>query len=174
MKINLIYFGLGVVAMCIVAVCVIRFRCKYCNKLCKIKNCSVKSLADMNLASDYDEPDKILRRKLYVAFEEKKLYRCSDLTLEKLAVECGTNRTYLSEYLNRKEGKSFTDFVNDYRIDAVAIKLMYECPHMSVSDIAMLSGFGSVATFRRAFVRRTGMTPSEFKETVHKKVAVKQ
>lgn len=62
----------------------------------------------------------------------------------------------------------FTDFVNNCRIDTAAVKLMKEYPYMPVGEIAIRSGFGSVATFRRAFIRRKGVTPRQFKAEVLK------
>lgn len=155
-------------------VAVFRYKCNRCRRVCNIRNCSVKTLEIRNLSDDYDELDRIIARKLRVAFEEKHLHRNSDLTLESLAAECGTNRTYLSEFFNRKLNVSFTDYVNDYRIVRESIPLIRKYPHLPVSDIAMMSGFGSIATFRRAFFRKTGLTPSEFKAAVRKSKTVKQ
>ena len=163
MIVNLICFISGMITTCSVVLPVVKCRCRHCKKMCDAKTCSVKSLADINPAGDINEPVRILHEKLRVAFEENKIYLNPDLTLEKLAAECGTNRTYLSEFFNRRLNMSFTDFVNNYRIDAVAVKLMKEHPYMSVGDIAIKSGFGSVATFRRAFIRRKGVTPRQFK-----------
>lgn len=163
MIVNLICFITGIMVTCSTVLPVVKYRCKHCKKVCDAKTCSVKSLSDINLSGDFNKPDRILREKLRVAFEENRIYQNPDLTLEKLSAECGTNRTYLSEFFNRRLNMSFTDFVNNYRIDAVAVKLMKEHPYMSVGDIAIKSGFGSVATFRRAFIRRKGVTPRQFK-----------
>lgn len=116
------------------------------------------------------DPDEALARSIRNAFEEKRLHLNPELNLSLLATECGTNRTYLSEYLNRRLKMSFNDFVNDYRIVNESIPLINKLPHMSFAYIAEKSGFGSVATFRRAFIRKIGMTPSEYKDMVRKKM----
>ena len=165
---NLICFITGIMLTCSTVLPVVKCRCKHCKKMCDARNCSVKSLAGLNPAGDFKEPVWILSEKLRVAFEENRIYLNPDLTLDKLAAECGTNRTYLSELFNRRLKMSFTDFVNNCRIDTTAVKLMKEYPYMPVGEIAIRSGFGSVATFRRAFIRRKGVTPRQFKAEVLK------
>ena len=45
-------------------------------------------------------------------FVEKKLHRNHDLSVSQLAREIGTNRSYLSAWLNNTLGTNFCDFVN--------------------------------------------------------------
>jgi len=129
----------------------------------------IESIDCNEILEDSDVHDDALARSIRNAFEVKRLHLNSDLTLNSLAAECGTNRTYLSEYFNRRLKKSFNEFVNDYRIVNESIPLIKKFPHMSIANISEMSGFGSVATFRRAFIRKTGMTPSEFKVMLRRK-----
>ena len=52
---------------------------------------------------------------LETLMNEDKVYRQSDLSLEKAATMLNTNRTYLSQVVNEKAG-SFASYVNRYRL----------------------------------------------------------
>ena len=51
------------------------------------------------------------------------IYRQNDLTIERLAELLGTNRTYLSQAINRGAGKTFSGYLNGYRIDEAMRRL---------------------------------------------------
>lgn len=106
--------------------------------------------------------DNIIGLKIQVEFIDKKTYLDPTITLEKTARIIRTNRTYLSEYFNRIEGKSFNDYVNLLRLQE-AILLLETQPNMTLDEIAHVSGFNSSSTFRRAFFKRHGMTPSSYR-----------
>ena len=57
---------------------------------------------------------------------------------------------------------SLTDFVNTCRLNH-ARQLLTD-PQLSIDDVAQQSGFGTRQTFSRNFVRRFGLTPTEFRE----------
>jgi AraC-like DNA-binding protein len=86
------------------------------------------------------------------------------LTLQKLATLLGTNRQYLSNYINREKQKTFYEYINDFRLEE-AKKLLdnwdVERRH-SMDDVATLSGFNSYATFLRSFVKKYGESPSKY------------
>ena len=95
---------------------------------------------------------------------EKKHYLETDLTLQKLAIYLGTNRQYLSNYINREKQKTFYEYINDFRLeDAKRLldKWDPDCEH-SMEDIATLSGFNSYSTFLRQFVKKYGESPSQY------------
>lgn len=60
-------------------------------------------------------------------------------------------------------GRSYSQFVNDYRIE-YAKRLLLEEPDKKVSSVYYEVGFGHEQTFFRAFKARIGMTPSEWKK----------
>lgn len=117
-------------------------------------------------SEDTHERNKLLRDKLHIAFEKKKMHLNPKLTILDLAAECGTNRTYLSTYFNNVLNSSFYDYVNKYRIEHVSQSMLIKTNESNtIEEIALLSGFGSVSTFRRAFVKFTGVTPQEYKRS---------
>ena len=64
--------------------------------------------------------------------------------------------------LNQQMKMTFYDYINSLRIERAAIPLMREHPEYKYEYVASESGFASISTFRRAFVKVTGQTPSQY------------
>lgn len=94
--------------------------------------------------------------------EEQKMYLKKDLVLADLASAMGTNRTYVSNYLSQVRGQTFYDYINQMRIEKVSMPLLREHPEYTLEYIASESGFASISTFRRAFLKLMGQTPRQF------------
>lgn len=95
---------------------------------------------------------------------ENKYHLDASLTLQKLATLLGTNRQYLSNYINREKQKTFYEYINDFRLED-AKRLLDGCNNeqgRSMEDIATMSGFNSYATFLRQFVKKYGESPSQY------------
>ena len=90
--------------------------------------------------------------------------RSPRLTLSELAAELGTNRTTLSNYLNQEVGMTFYDYINSHRISEAERLLAEPSFRWSVEQLAEMSGFNSVSTFRRAFSKKHGMSPQQYRE----------
>ena len=90
--------------------------------------------------------------------------RSPRLTLSELAAELGTNRTTLSNYLNQEVGMTFYDYINSQRVSEAERILAEPSGHWSVEQLAEMSGFNSVSTFRRAFSKKHGMSPQQYRE----------
>ncbi len=103
-------------------------------------------------------------QRLQQLVEQEEIYLKRDLTMSDLALAVGTNRTYLSNYLSQSVGMSFYDYVNQLRITKKSVPLMQEHPEYTLEHIAAESGFKSISTFRRAFVKLTGKSPSSFRQ----------
>jgi AraC-like DNA-binding protein len=94
--------------------------------------------------------------------DEQQLYLKKDLTLSDLAVALDSNRTYVSKYISQVLGQTFYDYINQLRIERVSIPMMRQHPEYKLDYVAHESGFASISTFRRAFIKLTGQTPSQF------------
>jgi len=103
--------------------------------------------------------------KLRVCFEDEKLFLNPRLNIRDVAGRVGTNRTYLSRYLNNEMNVSFYDYVNGYRL-LYAEKRLVQTDDKIV-DIAQDSGFNSFATFLRSFKKQIGCTPKEYRRNSH-------
>lgn len=85
-----------------------------------------------------------------------------DLTLGELARRLGTNSSTLSAALNAQGDGNFTSFINGLRVEAVCRQLSEPDAAPNLLDLALDCGFGSKATFNRAFKRHTGLSPREW------------
>ncbi|RHJ84763.1 helix-turn-helix domain-containing protein [Parabacteroides sp. AM08-6] len=116
---------------------------------------------------DGDEEQRGLLSKRYAEevnqwFEKEKPYLRDDLRLTDLQRIFPMSRSYLSQLFNRELGMSFSDYVNQFRIEE-SKRLMDAEPQASIQEVAERSGFHSISTFRRAFQKYTGTIPSEYK-----------
>lgn len=96
--------------------------------------------------------------------EEKELFRRPDLKLADLALELGTNVTYISACINGQAGVSFNEFLTRYRV-RYAQELMKSNPDKKLSHIAEESGFSGERSFFRNFKKVTGVTPRQWIES---------
>lgn len=110
------------------------------------------------------QPTYNFAEKLDEVMEKEKPYLNSEYKLEDLAQRLGTNRTYLSNHLHTVKKMAFYDFINQLRITKKSIPLMKIHPEYSVDQVASASGFNSTSTFRRAFQKYAGTTPSAWRE----------
>jgi AraC-like DNA-binding protein len=95
--------------------------------------------------------------------EKDKLFLDPDLDLSIVVQRSGTPQKVLSSVLNQFTGKSFNEFVNEYRVEEVKRRLFEpSMKHLTITGIAFECGFNSQATFQRAFKQATGLTPKEY------------
>lgn len=88
-------------------------------------------------------------------------FRDNELSLGKLASQCGLTTHQASAAINQCSGRNFYDWVNDYRIRAAQDAL--RSSDTSVAQICYDVGFNSKSTFNTAFRRLSGVTPSEYR-----------
>ncbi|MDL2291729.1 AraC family transcriptional regulator [Bacteroides sp. OttesenSCG-928-F21] len=94
---------------------------------------------------------------------EEKHFLLSGITLNQLAADLNTNRTYLSSYINSTQQTNFNHWINTLRIKE-AIQLMQEHPNWSINRISDETGFSDSACFSRQFKRITGTAPRLYKK----------
>jgi len=101
--------------------------------------------------------------KLKRCMENESLYLNENLSLSDVAAAIGTNRTYLSDFLNNQMNVSFYDYVNNYRVQK-ACDILLEGNYSLLEEVAERCGFNSLSTFRRAFRKKMHTTPIEYKK----------
>lgn len=89
-------------------------------------------------------------------------YRDSDVTIAALARHLGTNSNYLSRAINIGLGVNFSTFVADLRSEDVAAALRAGRTD-DLLTLALDAGFGSKASFNRAFQARFGESPTAYR-----------
>lgn len=89
----------------------------------------------------------------------------ADLSLAALSDVVGVSPRHLSRLFRAELGVSPTAYIEWIRID-IARRLLEECS-LPIKVISHAAGFGSTATLRRAFQRRIGLSPLEYRSQFH-------
>jgi AraC-like DNA-binding protein len=90
------------------------------------------------------------------------MFRIKNLTLNQMASNCGISPTQLSSTLNTQYQKTFSNFVNEYRI-AYAKNRMVIDSDLKMDFLANECGFASRSSFYIVFKKHAGCTPVEFR-----------
>lgn len=90
-------------------------------------------------------------------------WRDPELDLATLARRLGTNTAHLSRALNEADGGGFTTALAAIRSEAVADALA-NGEAGDLLTLALDAGFGSKASFNRAFRARFGISPSQYRD----------
>ncbi|MCR5579510.1 MAG: helix-turn-helix domain-containing protein [Prevotella sp.] len=105
--------------------------------------------------------DSALMERLTELMENERPYLKPDLKLSDLAVMLGTNSRYISDSIKNGRGCSFSQFINQYRVEH-AKTLLRENPDIKLSTVCTESGFSGESSFFRSFKAMTGTTPKEW------------
>jgi len=122
---------------------------------------------DNNKSTDNERVDNLAHIGLLLTTrcEMPKLYLQYDMSLNRLCISIGTNRTYLSTYFHQ-QGITYNTYINRLRIEH--FMRLYREPSttmpLTIQEMAQQSGFLSYRTFASAFKKITGMTASEWME----------
>lgn len=93
-------------------------------------------------------------------------YTKYDLSLDSVADILNLNPSYLSSLFKRVTGINFSTYVTDKRISMA--KELLQDPLRSAGEIASLTGYESASYFTRAFKKKTGLTPTEYRKSLNK------
>lgn len=105
-----------------------------------------------------------LFERLQRLMQEQKPYRDPGLTREGVAERLQTNRTYLTEVIQRYTGLSFVHYMNSYRIEEAAAILSDPSVDTPIKAVASDLGFTSISTFYRLFQAIKGTSPSQYRK----------
>lgn len=97
--------------------------------------------------------------------QKEKLFLHETLSLRTLSARLQMDPNLVSFVLNNGLRKSFSDYVNEFRIEEMKRKM--EDPaysHYKIIEIAYECGFNSKATFNRVFKNVTGKSPSVYRK----------
>jgi len=76
----------------------------------------------------------------------------------------GMNESAFSHYFKKRTLKSFTDFVNELRLNYAA--KMLTNTNINVAEIAFDSGFNNLSNFNRIFKKWRGFTPHQWRKKI--------
>ena len=115
---------------------------------------------------DYVRKNKTLDRLSGITSYMKENYRNS-LSLEKVAEKFGYSPTYLSRMFQNYAGITFKDHVQNIRLGHALKDL--ENGEYSITETAIRNGFSGSKALARAFRKKYGMLPSEYREKRERK-----
>lgn len=105
--------------------------------------------------------------KFNVIFDYINMNYTEDITLDKISDVAGFSKFHFSRLFKKFTDMSFYDYLNQRRVKE-AEKLLLN-PELSITEVAMRSGFSSIATFNRVFKGFKECTPTEFKNLYRKR-----
>lgn len=117
---------------------------------------SVKGNSSSTLVSNNDRINKI--------FKYVEMNYMNRITLDQIGDQIQMSPSAVSRFFKGKTMYRFSDFLNDYRVDRVA-QLMLTTDD-SIAEICYACGFNNVANFNRAFKKRMGVTPSDYRKSL--------
>ena len=104
-------------------------------------------------------------KQLVKIMQSEKPFLKPDLTVTDLATKLNIPRHHLSQLLNQELGTTFYDFVNEYRLEEAKSRLKdARYSNYKISAIASDAGFRNKISFNRTFKKKTGLTPSEYRD----------
>lgn len=97
-------------------------------------------------------------------FEEKKVFLNPHLKLSDVVGMVNSNRTYVSRFFNSHQGKTFFEYVNEYRVAYAKELLINTTDKLDV--VAEQSGFGTRQALHRVFIKFVGCTPEQYRSAM--------
>jgi len=117
--------------------------------------------SDLFSGSPFSKQKEYVEKMLKVTRYINDHYR-HDISLDDLSAIAGYSKFHFSRIFKQYTGMTHTDYLNQVRIK-VAENMMMN-PSITITEIAMNSGFNSITTFNRTFKKLKNHTPSKFKE----------
>ena len=95
----------------------------------------------------------------------QKNYSNQLLNISQMAQDFGTKESFLYHFFKSRMNKSFACYLEDFRLEN-ARSVFQTDMKACVNVLAGQCGYANPQTFRRAFKKKYGLTPSEFKQQV--------
>ena len=99
-------------------------------------------------------------------FEYIDKHYTDDISLQSIAEMTGYSKFYFTRLFKKYANTTFFDYLCYKRIKAAEQLLIN--PSLSITDVAIMSGFPSISTFNRMFKQRKNCTPTEYRALMEK------
>lgn len=115
-------------------------------------------------------------KKKFLEFEKNSSFLEKGLTAGKLAIEFGTNATYISQFMSEFQGCNFNAYINRLRIEYATQKIYNnkQWQKYSVEDIALACGFSNRQSFSNLFYEQNGIRPADFLKKIKEEIKFKE
>ena len=87
-----------------------------------------------------------------------------DLSVESVAENLSVSRSCVSHIFSRRICMNFCDYINLLRLQEAETLLRNR--HYSITEIANRSGFATIRTFNRAFLKKHGIAPTAYRKSL--------
>ena len=116
---------------------------------------------EISVATDEAYSDDVLRRMIVVTDYIKNNLTADDLSQAAMAEMAGISKDYFSRIFKNVTGMNYSKWLNTVRLEKATELLSQN--DMTLTEVAMLSGFQSIPSFNRVFRTEKGMTPGEYR-----------
>ena len=104
-----------------------------------------------------------LKENLLKLLNEDKVFLDNDLNLESLSIKLNTTRHNTSQVINEHFKMSFSELMNQYRIEeATEILKRDEYNSLSIIQVAYEVGFNNKVSFNKYFKKQLSLTPTQY------------
>ena len=117
--------------------------------------------SEMKYGDPYSYTDTATHRMIMVTDYIKNNLTADDLSQSAMARLAGVNKDYFSRIFHSITGMNYSKWLNTIRLEK-ATELLAD-PGMSLTEVAMNSGFQSISSFNRVFRENKGMSPREYR-----------
>lgn len=125
----------------------------------------LESLAVSNKPANHEKNEEnisLLMRKVKKYLQHN--YMMYDISLDSVSEILHINASYFSVQFKQAFGVNFVEYLTDLRITAA--KELLQDPLRSTAEIAGMVGYDSANYFTRAFKKKVGLTPTEFRRSM--------
>lgn len=120
---------------------------------------SVASSAGLLESADSYDKTNLLMGKVKKYLQHN--YMACDISLDSVSAMLGLNASYFSALFKRTFQVNFLDYLTELRMEAA--KELLRDPLRSTAEVAGMVGYESANYFTRAFKKKVGMTPTEYR-----------
>lgn len=117
-----------------------------------------QTIKDKIANRSFDQLEKAIQE-----WENQKYFTEPGITIEQVATQLRSNRTYLSTHMNLHRKMTFKEWINHLRIEE-AKNLLCNHPEMPVSQVGAMIGLPDKSNFGRQFTRLTGKSPQAWRK----------
>ncbi len=100
--------------------------------------------------------------------KNEKTYTNPTFSIQDLASQVGTNRSYISTTINSFYNQNFCSYINRYRFGALTDTIKSE-KYYTQKELATRCGFGSIDSMKRVVKQQTGLTMKEWRNNLIEK-----
>ena len=113
---------------------------------------------DFSLTKESKKNQDVMKLITYV---QKNIANRKSLSLESLSKEFGIAKSYVGEYFKKQAGVSLQDYILDYKLKLVEIRLKHST--MRLKEIAFELDFNDESHLSKIFKKFKGMSPSKYR-----------